>query len=206
MIRIGKITLSAVLCLSALVGFSAGAQAEKLSREEIIKRLNSAPQSEGVTTRGMGTFMGDDTVDPPAVESKPSSAGNSKQTAKPKPAPQPVAERPHVDVQLEFEYNSDVLTSQAKSQLDEFGYALTSDSLKKFSFQIGGHTDAAGDAAYNLQLSKRRAASARIYLIEKYGISGDRLKAVGYGKTRLADPANPTASVNRRVEIVNLGG
>jgi outer membrane protein OmpA-like peptidoglycan-associated protein len=38
-------------------------------------------------------------------------------------------------------------------------------------------------------------------------MNGDgRKSAVGYGRSRLADPAHPTAEVNRRVEIVKAGG
>ena len=60
-------------------------------------------------------------------------------------------------------------------------------------------------AAYNQMLSERRAKAVQDYLVFHYGIDAQRLKAVGYGKTRLLDSANPTSGVNRRVQIVNEG-
>ncbi|MCA9488804.1 MAG: OmpA family protein, partial [Myxococcales bacterium] len=55
---------------------------------------------------------------------------------------------------------------------------------------------------YNLELSKKRAASVREYFIEK-GIAPERLTSEGYGETRPLDPANNEAawSKNRRVDF-----
>ncbi len=44
--------------------------------------------------------------------------------------------------------------------------------------EIGGHTDSSGSDAYNLDLSRRRAAAVRDYLVSK-GVAGDRLVARG---------------------------
>jgi OOP family OmpA-OmpF porin len=58
--------------------------------------------------------------------------------------------------------------------------------------------------AYNQKLSERRANSVRQYIIDKFGIDGSRLTAVGYGESKpIAD--NSTAEgrqKNRRVEAV----
>jgi flagellar motor protein MotB len=40
--------------------------------------------------------------------------------------------------------------------------------------------------------------------VDKFGIAGGDLVTVGYGKTKLKDPAHPTAEVNRRVQVVNM--
>ena len=72
---------------------------------------------------------------------------------------------------------------------------------------IEGHTDSRGPDKYNLRLSQRRADSVRSYLIEKFGIAADRLKAVGYGETKpIAD--NKTLEgrqKNRRVDVIVTG-
>lgn len=68
--------------------------------------------------------------------------------------------------------------------------------------EIGGHTDNVGGEALNLKLSEDRAKSVKTYL-EKQGIKGDRLKAVGYGQTAPID-TNDTPEGrkrNRRTEI-----
>ncbi len=70
---------------------------------------------------------------------------------------------------------------------------------------VEGHTDSQGKADFNLDLSRRRAAAVRAFLIEK-GIAADRLDANGYGMERPVKP-NTTAKgreANRRVEFVVL--
>ena len=67
---------------------------------------------------------------------------------------------------------------------------------------IEGHTDNRGDAAMNLDLSKRRAASVKAWLIQ-HGIATDRLDSEGYGLTKPIT-TNDTVegrAANRRVEF-----
>ena len=67
-----------------------------------------------------------------------------------------------------------------------------------------GHTDGAGPELYNQQLSERRAAAVKAYLVGKGQIEEARLTAVGFGKSKPLDAGNPMSAENRRVEIVNL--
>ncbi len=71
-----------------------------------------------------------------------------------------------------------------------------------YNLDIAGHTDSQGDDAMNMDLSNRRAATVRQYLIDK-GIAESRLQSKGYGETMpVAD--NKTAAgraKNRRVEF-----
>jgi len=68
--------------------------------------------------------------------------------------------------------------------------------------EISGHTDNMGKADYNRDLSRQRAETVRMYMINK-GVAEDRLTAVGYGPDKpIAD--NKTANgraQNRRVEV-----
>ncbi len=64
--------------------------------------------------------------------------------------------------------------------------------------EIAGHTDSSGSEAYNLRLSERRAGAVRDYLISK-GVSGERLRARGYGEAQPVSSAEPAR--NRRVEL-----
>jgi len=84
------------------------------------------------------------------------------------------------------------------------GRALSSPDLKGSSFVVAGHTDAAGGDSYNQELSERRADSIKRYLVEKYSIAATDLVTVGYGKSKLKDPSQPMAEVNRRVQVVNM--
>lgn len=71
---------------------------------------------------------------------------------------------------------------------------------------IEGHTDDRGSEDANKDLSQRRAAAVREYLMGQ-GIDGDRLTAVGYGEERPI-ASNQTATgraTNRRVEFIIQG-
>lgn len=69
---------------------------------------------------------------------------------------------------------------------------------------IEGHTDNVGKAEDNQVLSDKRANAVRQYLIDKFGISGSRLTAVGYGQTKpIADNATEKGRmINRRTQAV----
>lgn len=152
-------------------------------------------------TRGLSLGTGGATepaAPPPASASTPAAATTATATAKPKTAPR-------ISFQVEFAFNSAELTPKATGILDELGRALTSPDLAAYRFQLTGHTDGVGNPDYNLALSKRRAASVRDYLTRSFGVSPNRLVAIGRGSQQLLDPANPASDANRRVEIVNLG-
>jgi outer membrane protein OmpA-like peptidoglycan-associated protein len=71
--------------------------------------------------------------------------------------------------------------------------------------EIQGHTDSRGNDAYNLDLSDRRAAAVRQYLVDK-GVEDTRLTSQGYGETQpLVRQENEAAwAKNRRVEFLIL--
>ncbi|MCB9545855.1 MAG: OmpA family protein [Myxococcales bacterium] len=72
--------------------------------------------------------------------------------------------------------------------------------------EVQGHTDSRGRDDYNLDLSDRRAAAVRVFLIDRGGIAGDRLVSKGYGETEpIVNEENADAwAQNRRVEFVIL--
>ncbi len=70
--------------------------------------------------------------------------------------------------------------------------------------EVAGHTDAQGNADYNLALSQVRAEEVRRFLIEQGGLSPDRVLARGFGEAAPID-RNDTVSGrarNRRVEFL----
>ncbi|MEZ4376458.1 MAG: OmpA family protein [Polyangiaceae bacterium] len=96
---------------------------------------------------------------------------------------------------IEFEYNKANLRSDegTQSTLKELV-----DYLKKYpnvKLEIEGHTDSRGSDRYNKDLSERRAASLRKWLI-KSGISEERLTSVGYGESKPQVP-EPDACLNK---------
>ncbi|MDA8404598.1 MAG: outer membrane beta-barrel domain-containing protein [Desulfobacteraceae bacterium] len=72
-------------------------------------------------------------------------------------------------------------------------------------FEIQGHTDNVGSAAYNQKLSERRASAVKGYLVKK-GVKADRLTSKGFGFNHPAATNNTVEgrALNRRVEITPL--
>lgn len=107
-----------------------------------------------------------------------------------------------VSLEVYFDYGSAKITRRARVQLAKLGRALSSPELTPYRYLVAGHTDAVGTDAYNLDLSQRRAAAVRDYLISAFPIDPPRLMTVGFGLRRLKRPNAPYAAVNRRVEVL----
>jgi outer membrane protein OmpA-like peptidoglycan-associated protein len=114
------------------------------------------------------------------------------------------SDKPKIDLDIQFDYNSDKITTTSMPSVQALGKALSDANLKGSTFVVAGHTDAIGGEAYNQDLSERRADTIKRYLTEKYGISGTDLVTVGYGKTKPKDPNAPMDPINRRVQVVNM--
>lgn len=111
--------------------------------------------------------------------------------------------RPKIDLEVNFEYNSDKIGPKATPQVTALGQALSSTELKGGTFIVSGYTDAKGSETYNQGLSERRADAVKRFLSEKYGIDVGNLVTVGYGKTHLKNPSEPFSGDNRRVQVIN---
>jgi outer membrane protein OmpA-like peptidoglycan-associated protein len=53
--------------------------------------------------------------------------------------------------------------------------------------EIDGYTDSVGDAAHNLDLSKRRAEAVRSVLVAQFGVDAARLTSNGFGAAKPID-------------------
>ncbi|MAO66572.1 MAG: flagellar motor protein MotB [Balneola sp.] len=100
-----------------------------------------------------------------------------------------------------FDFDSATLNSGANKVVNE-----VSAFLKEFNdrtVQIEGFTDSIGSAAYNKDLSQRRADALKRALIET-GIASNRITTIGYGEEfPVATNMNEAGrQQNRRVEIV----
>jgi outer membrane protein OmpA-like peptidoglycan-associated protein len=113
-------------------------------------------------------------------------------------------DKPNIDLEINFDYNSANISQAALPQVDALGKALTDASMKGTTFVLAGHTDAVGSDPFNQDLSERSADAVKKYLTAKYGMATGDLVTVGYGKTRLKDPNDPKGGENRRVQVVNM--
>ena len=96
-----------------------------------------------------------------------------------------------------FATNKSTLTTASRDTLRK--QAAWMRKKKNLTFTIEGHADERGTREYNLALGERRANAAKDYLMT-YGISGNRLSVISYGKERPVNSGStPLAwSQNRR--------
>lgn len=105
------------------------------------------------------------------------------------------------DVSVNFAFNKADLNSQAKAQLDGLGAQLA--AQHSYLLSLTGGTDSVGGAAYNYQLSDKRAQAVVQYMAAQYGVPAHRFYLIGLGKDK-AVASNDTAAgraQNRRVEV-----
>ena len=96
-----------------------------------------------------------------------------------------------------FATNKSKLTTASRDTLRK--QATWMRKNKDVTVTVEGHADERGTREYNLALGERRANSVKDYLMT-YGISGNRISVISYGKERPVDSgSNPLAwSKNRR--------
>src|SRR5205085_6939662 len=101
---------------------------------------------------------------------------------------------------LLFDFDSDVVRGDARANLDELARSL--DKYDGSNLLIVGHTDDVGSDEYNLDLSERRSAAARRFLISR-NVDPNRIDPRGVGE-REPITSNSSASGRareRRAEI-----
>jgi outer membrane protein OmpA-like peptidoglycan-associated protein len=105
---------------------------------------------------------------------------------------------------INFEVNSNVITADSKTTLDEAAATINeffaASAAEKI--EIGGHTDSDGKDAANQALSERRAQAVLAYMKDK-GVDITRVTAVGYGETKpIAENITKAGKAqNRRIEF-----
>ncbi|WP_171103394.1 OmpA family protein [Ruegeria sp. HKCCD7255] len=116
---------------------------------------------------------------------------------------QPVAAEDQVNIQVRFDFASAALREDEKPKLSSLCQAMKNVDVNVF--QIIGHTDSAGSAEYNQNLSLLRAKEVKRFLISDCGIAEERLEVLGLGEAEPLNKADPRADENRRVEFQALG-
>src|SRR5712664_180493 len=205
----GRRSLTAILSLLTLgaalsFGLGKAVAADDVTEDQIVRALapkkpltrglSSGPQTDPAAVAAEGRFV--QTIRGRATRSLSNSEREEIATI--------VKDKPNIDLEINFDYNSADISSKSLPSVQALGRALTNNDLKGSTFVVAGHTDAAGGEGYNQDLSERRADSIKRYLTDKFGIAGADLVTVGYGKSKLKDPSHPLAEVNRRVQVVNM--
>ncbi|MBB6238298.1 outer membrane protein OmpA-like peptidoglycan-associated protein [Pedobacter sp. AK013] len=107
-----------------------------------------------------------------------------------------------------YDFDKYNIRPDAAVQLDKVLALLN--KYPTLKLELGSHTDSRGPDAYNQWLSQKRAESAVAYLIGR-GIAESRIKANGYGESRLVNHCSNGVScsvaehqANRRTEIKKI--
>lgn len=105
-------------------------------------------------------------------------------------------------MQIEFDFDKADVRPMYHNQLKE-----AADFINKYpanQILVAGHTDSKGTDAYNQKLSQRRAENVRKYLVNKFGISANKLVARGYGESQpiASNDTDAGRQQNRRVEVI----
>ena len=109
---------------------------------------------------------------------------------------------PSIDIEILFEYDSASIQPNQVSSLIALSRDLSEIDFTNAQLVVMGHTDGKGSAAYNRDLSHRRAQSVANFLSETAGISIYRIKTSGMGFNYLKTPDDPANAVNRRVQVL----
>ncbi len=101
---------------------------------------------------------------------------------------------------VEFDIDKDTLRPASLTTLDEVAASLK--DWTDTRLEVQGHCSEPGSDEHNMDLSRRRAAAVKDYLVSR-GISASRLEANGYGETRpiAGNDTKAGRQLNRRVEL-----
>ena len=101
---------------------------------------------------------------------------------------------------INFRSNSDEIESVSYPQIKQVAQALK--NYPNAKIRVEGYTDSIGDAAYNVDLSQRRAKAVAMELVNN-GVAAENVSFIGYGEKNPV-ATNKTAAgraQNRRVEL-----
>jgi outer membrane protein OmpA-like peptidoglycan-associated protein len=101
-----------------------------------------------------------------------------------------------------FDFNEATIKKESQPVLKEIADAMKNNP--DWVLTVNGYTDNIGGDTYNVDLSKRRAASVKQALVSQYGIAPERLTTNGFGAASPVD-RNDTLegrARNRRVELI----
>lgn len=109
------------------------------------------------------------------------------------------------DGDIYFDFNSTELSVAAREIVDQAGNKMSQNASSVM--EIAGSTDPSGSAVHNLEIGRKRAAAAKYYLVDSYGINLYRIFMVSHGESKAVqvDDSEMAYSKQRKV-IMKLWG
>ena len=140
--------------------------------------------------------------DEPAPARPPAASTGQVASAAPSvPADLPPPAGTALGLNILFEFDSTHVLTESIPYLERLGEVLSLPENQGKVVSIIGHTDAAGGAAYNQNLSEQRALAVGQYLVDAWGVDPGRLGVEGRGKAQPLAGTDPYDGINRRVEF-----
>ncbi|MCM8569739.1 OmpA family protein [Gramella jeungdoensis] len=130
----------------------------------------------------------------------PEEAGPAASNGCPEPTAEVISELNEYSKTVLFDFNKATIRQESEDALQSIVDIMN--EYPQTIFHIEGHTDSIGSEAYNMKLSKERAASVESWLSE-HGVPANRLTSEGYGETQpiATNSTDAGRQENRRVEI-----
>lgn len=104
-----------------------------------------------------------------------------------------------------YDFNKSAIRTGEDRELESLARLMN--LYPSMEIELAAHTDSRGDETYNFDLSLKRAESAKEFLISR-GIAANRIKAIGYGESRLRNHCKDGVectedehAYNRRTEV-----
>lgn len=99
-----------------------------------------------------------------------------------------------------FPFNSPELTTESQETLDEGGRKMA--ESRNTVMEIGGYCDPTGSSEYNIELGNRRAAAAKYYLVDAYGVNLFRIFTVSYGDKKSTEMTDGRLSYAKQRKVL----
>ena len=210
-------TSCAILLIGAIAAAGSAALAQTDASQMSAEQLQSLFEKQ--KTRGLSLIQ-PQTAQPEAPADAGSTTVTATEPAPPAPeTPAPVttaatepgappavyaavAPEEQVNVSIVFDFDSAALRPDQAPKLDTLCQVMR--QMDGVTFQVVGHTDTAGTASYNENLSLLRAQEVKRHMVDHCGVPATRLEAVGVGEAFPLDGVSPEADANRRVEFQAL--
>ncbi len=109
---------------------------------------------------------------------------------------------PSIDMEILFDYDSDIVRSDQYKKLIELSNVLKENKFNSYKFAFLGHSDSKGSPQYNRNLSFKRAVAVTQFLADATGLQSSRMLSSGMGSSKLKTPGDPFGAANRRVQLV----
>lgn len=110
-----------------------------------------------------------------------------------------ISETKEITLNIIFDFDSALVKQEYYSEIER-----VAEFMRKYPTTrviIEGHSDSDGPASYNKRLSGQRAQATARVLVNTFGITADRVTAIGFGEERplVKNDSDANKALNRRV-------